>query len=137
MREKARSGAIIPQIASFAMVGLVAGIADYSLMITLREAFLVDAVTAALGGYVLGSTVSYLLNRMNTFKTDRSHVAATWRFVAVNVIGFAATAGLMKALVDGLGLNYVVARLVTTGAVFVLNFSSHRFWTFAHSSAAR
>ena len=135
VRDRARSGAFVPQILTFAAMGAIAGVADYTLMISLRELFGVDAVAAALAGYTLGSVVSYLLNRMNTFRSRRSHAAASWRFVVVNVIGFCLTAALMALLVNLLELNYVLARIVTTAAVFVLNFSSHRFWTFGSVEA--
>lgn len=127
----------MPQLLSFAGVGLLAGVSDYSLMICLRELFSVHAVAAALAGYALGGIISYLLNRMKTFRTDRSHVAAGWRFLTINAVGFTITAAAMTVLVTWLGLNYVLARILTTGAVFVFNFTSHRFWTFAAQGPQR
>jgi putative flippase GtrA len=130
VRSRAQAGSVLAQGISFASVGVVAGLADYALMISLRELLETDAVLAALAGYVLGSFVSYVLNRINTFKSSRSHSQALWRFLTVNVVGFSLTALLMSFLVNDFGVHYVYARAATTALVFVLNFTSHRFWTF-------
>lgn len=131
VRGRARTGALLPQLISFGVMGAAAGLADYLVMIGAKEGFGVEAVVASLLGYAVGTCVSYILNRLNTFGSERAHSETTWRFIVVNVIGFGLTAALMWLLVRTLGIGYIGARLVTTALVFVLNFMSHRLWTFA------
>jgi putative flippase GtrA len=99
-------------------------------MIAVRELLHADPVLAAAIGYIIGSIVSYTLNRLVTFRSSRNHRQALWRFALVNVAGFVLTTLLMAIFVKTLGVNYLVSRLVTTAAIFGMNFLSHRFWTF-------
>jgi putative flippase GtrA len=82
------------QFAAFFGVGLVAAVVHYGLLIGLVEAWRVDPVTAALAGYVAGGVVSYWLNRQFTYRSDRPHAEATWRFALVAAVGFFLTWGL-------------------------------------------
>jgi putative flippase GtrA len=124
---------ILLQICSFAAVGGTAAVADYSLMILLREIFRLNPVPAAMSGYALGSLISYVLNRIFTFDSDRSHVDAGWRFITVNVIGFLATGFLMNIFANMLAIPYLIARIQTNLILFVFDFTCHRLWTFRNA----
>ena len=119
------------QFAAFFGVGLVAAVVHYGLLIGLVEAWHVDPVTAALAGYVAGGVVSYSLNRQFTYRSDRPHAEATWRFALVAVVGFFLTWGLMHAFTRWLGLPYLSAQIVTTAVVLFWSFLAHKLWTFA------
>ena len=66
------------QFSAFVMVGLVAAVAHYGLLIALVEGAGWAAVPATLAGYVAGGIVSYLLNRRHTYASDRPHEEAGW-----------------------------------------------------------
>jgi len=61
-------------------------------------------VPAALAGYVAGGGVSYALSRAHVFETERTHLDAGWRFVAVAGVGFGLTWAAMHLFVDRLAL---------------------------------
>lgn len=118
------------QFAAFFGVGLVAAIVHYGLLFSLVEGYGLDPVPASLTGFGAGGIVSYLLNRRHTYRSERPHREATWRFLVVSAIGFALTWSLMALLVRGLGAPYLPAQLATTGIVLVWHFLAHKLWTF-------
>lgn len=119
------------QISMFFGVGVISIAADYGAFFVLLHLLDLDEVPAALGGYALGGLVNYLLNRGHTFTTERSHLEAGWRFMAVMAVGFTLTGLFMQLFANMLDINPWVSRVVTTGIVFVWNFVAHRSWSFA------
>ena len=85
---------------------------------------------ATLAGYVAGGLVSYALNRRHTYASDRPHGEAGWRFTLVAGVGFLMTFASMSLLHDVLGLHYLPAQVLTTGAVLVWSFLAHKLFTF-------
>ncbi|TGD95625.1 GtrA family protein [Methylobacterium nonmethylotrophicum] len=128
--------ALARQFVSYLGVGLAALAVHYGVLIGLVETGRADSVRAALAGYLAGAIVSYGLNRRLTFGSARPHAEATWRFGVVAAIGFGLTWLIMAALTRGLGLPYLAAQVLATGAVVVWNFLGHRVWTFATRPAA-
>lgn len=118
------------QFRTFFGVGLAAACVHYGLLLSLVEGYRIDPVPATLTGYVSGGIVSYLLNRRLTYRSDRPHGEATWRFAIVSAVGFGLTWMFVSLLVRGFGAPYLPAQLVTTGIVLFWNFSANRFWTF-------
>ena len=102
------------QIASFAGVGVIAAAVHYGLLVGLVELAGWRALHAALVGYVGGGLVSYGLNRRHTYRSDRPHEEAGWRFAAVAAVGFGLTGLSMEALHGRIGLHYVPAQVLTT-----------------------
>lgn len=118
------------QIGAFIGVGVLAAIAHYGVLVSLVEGGIASPVPATLCGYLAGGLVSYVLNRRHTYKSDRPHGEAGWRFAVVAGVGFLMTGMSMHTLVTGLGMPYLLAQLITTGMVLVWSFLAHRAWTF-------
>jgi putative flippase GtrA len=118
------------QITVFALVGVVATLLHYGVLIALVELAHQPPVMAALSGYVVGGVVSYGLNRRHTFASDRPHEEAGWRFALVAFIGFCLTYVFMEVFVTRLGAPYLPAQMATTGVVFFWSFLANRLWTF-------
>ncbi len=123
------------QFTVFALVGVVATLLHYTVLILLVEIAHWLPVPATLCGYVAGGVVSYVLNRRHTFESDRPHEEATWRFALVAFIGFCLTYGFMHLFVDRLGAPYLPAQMATTGIVFFWSFLANRLWTFGAGAA--
>jgi len=120
------------QLSTYAIVGAVASLAHYAVLVGLVELEAIPPVPAALTGYVVGGVVSYRLNRRHTFASDRPHREAAWRFALVALVGFALTYLLMRLFVDRLGAPYLPAQLLTTILIMFVSFAINRIWTFAH-----
>ena len=127
----ARNGPLARQFATFSGVGLVAAVVHFGVLIALVEGAGTEAVRAALAGFVAGGMVSYVLNRRLTYRSDRPHREATWRFGAVAAVGFVLTWAFMAAFTRGLGAPYLPAQLVTTGIVLFWTFIANKLWTFS------
>jgi len=121
---------LLAQFVTFFGVGVAAAVMHYGVLIALVELAGLPAVPATLAGYVLGGIVSYVLNRRHTYRSDRPHAEAGWRFALVAFIGFLLTGVFMYGLVDGLSLPYLPAQLITTGIVLVWSFVAHRQFSF-------
>jgi putative flippase GtrA len=119
------------QLSTYALVGVVASLAHYSVLIALVELGGASPAPAATVGYVVGGVVSYMLNRRHTFASDRPHAEAGWRFGVVAAGGFCATYALMRLFVDHLGAPYLPAQLVTTIMIMFVTYFANRLWTFA------
>jgi putative flippase GtrA len=118
------------QITAFAGVGVLAAVVHYGLLIGLVEIGGWSAVPATLVGYVGGGVLSYWLNRRHTYRSDRPHEEAGWRFAVVAGVGFGLTFAGMALLNGRLGLQYLLAQVLTTLCVMAWSFVAHKYWSF-------
>jgi putative flippase GtrA len=118
------------QFSSFAVVGAIATSVHYVTLIVLVEIFGAFPVPAALAGYCVGGTVSYLLNRRHVFRSNVPHEEAVTRFAIVAMVGFGLTYLFMSLLIQKAHVPYILAQMVTTGIVLFWNFAAHKMWTF-------
>ena len=118
------------QLGAFAGVGVAAAVAHYGVLIGLVEGAGLGPVPATLAGYVAGGLVSYALNRRHTYRSDRPHGEAGWRFALVALVGFGITWALMHAFTARLGAPYLPAQVLTTLVVMAWSFVAHKLWTF-------
>jgi putative flippase GtrA len=125
-----QSGGLIAQIIAFTGVGIFAAIVHYGLLVGLVELGGWRAVPATLVGYVGGGIVSYWLNRTHTYRSDRPHEEAGWRFAVVAAVGFGITYGVMHVFVERMALPYFPAQITTTLVVLVWSFVAHKYWSF-------
>lgn len=124
------AGDQIRQIFAFGGAGIAAMIVHYAVLIGLVQTGMLKPVPATLCGYVAGGLVSYALNRRHTYRSERPHQEAAWRFAVVATVGFLITWAVMHLLVDRWLLPYLPAQVLTTGLVMLWSFSAHKGWTF-------
>jgi putative flippase GtrA len=118
------------QITAFAGVGVIAAIIHYGLLVGLVELGGWSAIPATLVGYIGGGVASYGLNRRHTYRSNRPHEEAGWRFAVVAAVGFGLTWISMAGLHGGLGLQYLLAQVLTTLLVMAWSFVAHKVWSF-------
>ncbi|NMG73596.1 GtrA family protein [Aromatoleum diolicum] len=114
----------------FAVVGAVGTAAHYALLLALVEGVGVDPVAGSVAGFLLGALVNYTLNRTLVFGSDRAHVEALPRFLAIAGMGLCWNALLMYVLVDVLGVHYFIAQVFTTGLLLGWHYVGNALWTF-------
>ncbi|NMG43594.1 GtrA family protein [Aromatoleum toluvorans] len=114
----------------FAAVGAVGTVAHYALLLALVEGVGVDPVAGSVAGFLLGALVNYTMNRALVFRSDRAHVEALPRFLAVAGMGLCWNALLMYLFVDLVGVHYLVAQIVTTGILLGWHYLGNALWTF-------
>jgi putative flippase GtrA len=119
----------------FVVVGGVATGAHYLLLVILVQAFRVEPTIASTAGFILGASVSYILNYRITFRSRRAHTSAVPRFAVAATTGVLLN-GLFVALgVHVLALHYMVAQVMSTAMVLTWNFLANKYWTFSGGPA--
>lgn len=121
----------------FAVVGAVGTGAHYALLLALVEGAGVAPVAGSVAGFLLGALVNYTLNRTLVFASDRAHVEALPRFLAVAGTGLCWNALLMYGLVDLFGLHYLLAQILTTGLLLGWHYVGNALWTFRKKGVQR
>ncbi len=124
----------LKQLLTFFGVGVAATLTDWSTSFALNQFLGVPGVAAALISYCCGGTVSYTLNRLHTFESQKSHFEAGWKFAAVMVVGFSLTGLFVWLFADKMGLPFMAARMLSTCIVFFWNYAAHKLWTFAENA---
>ena len=113
----------------FLVVGGIATITHYAILIALVELTGMRAVIATSIGYAVGVVTSFVLNRKYTFK-NQSSVAKTFaKYCVIYVIGMGLNAALMVAFMAQ-GAPYLLAQIFATAIVLVWSFLGSRFVVF-------
>jgi len=122
--------AVIRQFLRFAMVGVLATLTTYVVLIALVEGLGFDAVWASAWGYLSGAILNYLLNYYYTFGSSRRHAAALSRFALIILAGFLLNTAIMYGAVTVFAIHYLLAQLLAVTVVLLWSFLANRYWTF-------
>jgi putative flippase GtrA len=124
------------QIIRYAVAGGLGTAAHLGVLVLGVELLGAGIVTGSVAGFCAALAVSYLLNRLWTFRGGRRRSGRFWRYALVCLGGLAINTGLMVALVEGLGWPYLLAQLSVIFVVPVSNFLLSRHWAFDAGGAA-
>lgn len=120
----------------FAVVGAFGTAAHYALLLALVEILGADPVVGSVAGFLLGALVNYTLNRRWVFRSDREHLEALPRFLAVAGMGLVGNSTLMALLVGMGELHYLLAQILTTSLLLVWHYVANALWTFRKRPSA-
>jgi putative flippase GtrA len=135
LREPAIATAVLKhRFVRFLIVGGIATLIQYIVLIFTVERWHWNAVVASSFGYVLSTVANYLLNYYFTFQSDHQHGVAATRFAIVAVAGFALNALLMELLTAKLRVPYVIAQILATVGTLAWNYWANSKWTFGRRS---
>ncbi len=125
-------GPILRQARRFVVVGGLAALVDYgSYRLLLFADVPIDPAKAV--GFILGTTLSYLLNRSWTFEAaGRAHVVGRFLLLygATLLVNVAVNAAFVR-LLDGVTGRITIAWLIAQGVASTLNFLGMRNVVFA------
>jgi putative flippase GtrA len=121
----------------FLIVGGIATLIQYIVLIWTVERWHWNAVLASSAGYILSTMVNYLLNYYFTFRSGRRHGVAVARFGIVAAAGFALNALLMELLAVRLHVPYVLSQLLATGGTLIWNYWANSKWSFGGQGVPR
>jgi putative flippase GtrA len=111
------------------MVGGLATLAQYVILIALVRGAAMTPTLASTIGYAASSLGNYLLNYRFTFRSSVRHGPAVLKFALLAVIGLLINSVLMHTLTAA-GQPYLLAQVCATAAVLMWNFLGNSFWTF-------
>jgi putative flippase GtrA len=115
------------------IASIAATIVDYGLMITLVEVGGLRPVPATALGALAGAVTNFTLGRVFTYRaTDASLGGQSWRYALVSAASLALNAGGEHLFSNILGLQYLVARVITSVIVSnAWNYPLQRFFVFS------
>jgi putative flippase GtrA len=117
------------QFTRFAMAGGAGTAVHYVVLVTLVSLAGSAPGRAAFAGAAIGACVVYLLNRRYTFATSRSHAQALPRFALMAASG-AVLNGVLVGLLASAGVYFLLAQVLATGLILVINFIVSKLWIF-------
>ncbi|WP_307740053.1 GtrA family protein [uncultured Parolsenella sp.] len=124
---------LIQQIIKFGVVGVLAFLIDYGLLMLLSQAFCMDPVLSAGISFCVSVVFNYLASMKYVFthREDMSRQREFAIFIVLSVIGLGINELCMLAGVSLLGdsaLAVTVTKMFATAVVMVWNFVSRKKW---------
>lgn len=117
------------QFSRFSAFGAIGTIAHYTVLVSVVALLGESAVLGATCGAVVGALINYLLNYRFTFSSSLRHRDTLPRFLLMAGVGV-----LMNALIVGVltaaGLHYMIAQVVATLTVLLINYLVSKKWIF-------
>jgi putative flippase GtrA len=117
------------QFTRFAMAGGAGTVVHYLVLVGLVSLAGIAPGRAAFAGAAVGACAIYLLNRRYTFASSRSHTQTLPRFALMAAAG-AVLNGVLVGLLSGAGVYFLLAQVMATGVILVINFIVSKVWIF-------
>ncbi len=125
---------LLAQLAKFGVVGVLATLIDFVVLIALTELGGWDPVLSAAVSFVVSVVFNYVASMRFVFtrREDLGRAEELVIFVALSVVGLLINEALMWLGTSALSLNYVLVKVVATALVMLWNFCSRKRWLEAH-----
>ena len=135
---ESRLSRLLSDLAGYGLVSVAALACDYGLLVGLVACGLHYLVASVLG-FSVGMAVSYTLCIHLVFASRRagSREVEAAGFLLVGVAGLALTQLLLYLFVARLGVAVALAKIPTTGLVFLFNFACRRGFVFGRANVRR
>lgn len=132
-------GRLVEQFLKFGVVGVLATVIDFGVLVLLHELAGVNPVPAAAASFLVSLVFNYLASMRFVFtrREDLSRSREFVAFVALSAVGLALNELIMwggEHAFVALGVDYasgpyyVLVKVLATGIVMVWNFWSRRRW---------
>ena len=121
---------LLAQIMKFGVVGVIATVIDFGVMIFLTEVFGINPVAAA----TVSFTVSVIFNYLASMRYVFSHREGMSRqrefviFIVLSVIGLVINDALMWVGTEMTPVDYRIVKVLATAVVMVWNFVSRKIF---------
>ena len=125
---------LIAQFMKFGIVGVIAFVIDYGVMIFLTEVFGVPYLISTTISFVVSVIFNYFASMRFVFqrKDDMSRRREFIIFIVLSVCGLGINDLLMWLMVDSLYIDYRLSKIVVTVVVAVWNFVTRKIFLEAH-----
>lgn len=125
---------LIAQFMKFGIVGVIAFVIDYGVMIFLTEVFAVPYLISTTISFVVSVIFNYFASMRFVFKRkdDMSRRREFIIFIVLSVCGLGINDLLMWLMVDSLYIDYRLSKIVVTVVVAVWNFVTRKIFLEAH-----
>ena len=129
---KAPSSVISVQIFRYILSGAVACAVDYSTLVTFTQVFKIYYLTSASIAFILGATVSYILNIKWVFdqRTFSDRRLEALLFFSIGIAGLFLNHYCIQFFTETVKLHYLGSKVISTIAVFAVNFIARKYILF-------
>ena len=115
----------------YACVGVLGTAIDAGLLYILVQFGHIPLLIGVAISFVVAATSNFIFNKFWTFRdSSKKRTAQYVTFLAVSVLGFSMTIGLITLFVDIFFLWYIWAKILTSCIVMIFNFSANSIITF-------
>lgn len=127
---------LIAQFMKFGVVGVIAFIIDFGVMVFLTEVFAVPYLISTTIAFTVSVIFNYIASMRYVFvrKDDMSRRREFIIFVLLSVIGLVLNDVFMWLLVDFFFIDYRISKIITTVLVAIWNFVSRKIFLEDHSN---
>ena len=130
------SHTVAGEFARYIAAGLVSLGVDFTLYVALTEISGWHYLASATVAFCAGLATVYLFSIFWIFRARR--IEEVWRefalFSVIGIAGLALTAGVLFVLVDLIGIDYRISKIVAAAMVFLFNFACRKVFLFSPSS---
>lgn len=127
---------LIAQFMKFGVVGVIAFIIDFGVMVFLTEVFAIPYLISTTIAFTVSVIFNYVASMRYVFvrKDDMSRRREFIIFVLLSVIGLVLNDVFMWLLVDFFFIDYRISKIITTVLVAIWNFVSRKIFLEDHSN---
>ena len=127
---------LIAQIIKFGIVGVLAFVIDYGVMVFLTEVFGLNPVVSATISFIVSVIFNYIASMRYVFshKEDMSRSREFVIFIVLSVIGLIINDVLMWAGTELVSIDYRIVKIFATAVVMVWNFITRKIFLDAGST---
>lgn len=121
---------LLEQIARFGVVGVIAFVIDYAVLLVLTELFHVHYLISSAIAFLVSVIFNYILSIAFVFETDksRSKGAEFVLFALMSAGGLGINQAMMWLLTDVGTVAYQLSKLAATAVVMVYNFVTRKLF---------
>lgn len=121
---------LVQQIMKFGLVGVIAFMIDYGLMVALTELTGLDPIISATISFVVSVTFNYIASMRYVFshKQGMSKQREVIIFLILSVFGLLINDGLMWMGTEFISIDYRIVKIIATAAVMVWNFVTRKLF---------
>ena len=125
---------LIAQFMKFGVVGVIAFVIDYGLMVFLTEVFGVPYLISATISFAVSVVFNYVASMRYVFKRkdDMSRRREFIIFIILSIIGLGLNDLFMWLMVDFASIDYRISKIVVTVLVAIWNFVTRKIFLEAH-----
>lgn len=122
---------LIVRFLKFGVVGFSGTVIDFGLTWLCKEKLHVPKFLANAIGFTVAATSNYILNRLWTWQSNSTEIAAEYlKFFGVSIVGLGLNTLILYLLNEKLHWNFYFSKVCATGLVMIWNFYANNCFTF-------
>lgn len=121
---------LLKQITKFGVVGGIAFVIDYLILIICKELLNIDVLISTAISFSISVIFNYILSIKWVFNIDKNKSKTNnfILFVLLSILGLIITEIIMDTGVNSLKINYLFVKIIATGIVMVFNFITRKIF---------